>query len=570
MSIPLPQAGDLFEGRYRVEAEIGEGGFSRVFRARDESDGHAVALKILVPAQIDNGGGAPAYQSDVVERFLREARVLENVREGHAIQLLNHGKTAEGVMYMAFEYVNGRSLFEVIRDDGALPAARVANILGQTLQTLQAAHAQGILHRDIKPNNIMVTSTDQVKVLDFGIAKAFADASPGNDLTAAGMLVGTPRYMAPEQLKGTPIGPPADIYSLGILAVEMLTGRKAMRGKDRMAIIEQQLMPQSIMLPPELDIPVRLRDIVNRMVQKDLRVRYNSAAAVLRDLQFWEEAPPQSDDTILGGVDMALLRTPSNEATVLTTVNTAELLRQQAPNPGGDQTVSTAPPNFASWAPMPNPNTPAAPSIALGTHFGPAPASSASTSQLMQFGGPVSNTGQFQQPNQLGSGQYPQAQYPQPGSGQYPQAKYGSGQHPQAHYPQPGSGQYPQAQPPNASGSGQFPTAGFGTGNYPAQAWSEANYGNIPATTPKPAAFVPNTQQKVLLGVSLFVPGLAHVLIGQTKKGIIIFVAVFLTVGLIYLVSIVVAFDAYLVLRAQQYREVGEFEILPDSKAFFG
>ena len=561
--------GSTFLDRYRIDHVLGRGAYAKVFRAHQLDLGRDVALKVLSPMT-----NRPDKMAEARLRFEREAKLVARLQDPHTIHLFDWGHSPDGDMYMATELVDGKTLHDVWVDGDPMPWQRAVHIVVQVLYSLQEAHSLGVLHRDIKPSNIMLFDRpgrpDQVKVLDFGIAKAFADASPSNDLTAAGMLVGTPRYMAPEQLKGTPIGPPADIYSLGILAVEMLTGRKAMRGKDRMAIIEQQLMPQSIMLPLELDIPVRLRDIVNRMVQKDLRVRYNSAAAVLRDLQFWEEAPPQSDDTVLGGVDMALLGTPSNEATVLTTVNTAELLRHHSPNPGGDQTVSTAPPNFASWAPTPNPNTPAAPSIALGTHFGPAPSSSASTSQLMQFSGPVSNTGQFQQPNQLGSGQYPQAQYPQPGSGQYPQAQYGSGQHPQAHYPQPGSGQYPQAQPPNASGSGQFPTAGFQTGNYPAQAWSEANYGNIPATTPKPSAFVPNTQQKVLLGVSLFVPGLAHVLIGQTKKGIIIFVAVFLTVGLIYLVSIVVAFDAYLVLRAQQYRVVGEFEILPDSKAFFG
>lgn len=554
MNIPLPKAGDLFEGRYRVESEIGEGGFSRVFAARDERNGTRVALKILVPAKIDHGGESPTYQNDIVERFSREARVLKNVREGHAIQLLNHGQTRDGVLFMVFEFVDGRSLFEVIRDEGALAPQRVASFLQQTLQTLQAAHAQGILHRDIKPNNIMVTARDQIKVLDFGIAKAFTDQAPGNDLTAAGTLVGTPRYMAPEQLRGMPIGPPADLYALGVLGVEMLTGRKAMRGKDRMAIIEQQLMPQSIVLPADLDIPVRLRDIVNRMVQKDLRVRYASAAAVLRDLQFWQDANPQSDDTILGNVGVELLRTPSSDATVLTTVKTADLMKlhhSQHP-PEGDQTVATAPPQPASWAPTPNQNPTSPPPIALGTHFGPAPTSGASTSQLMQFG-----SGQFRQPQQTGQFSHPQGR--------------------------------PTTGPHQQPGSGPYPTPGVGSGNYPAQAWSKVNYGDVPAAqsetpfvpstqqktsfvpnTQQKTPFVPNTQQKVLLGVSLFIPGLAHVMIGQTKKGTLLFLTIFLTVGLLYVVSIVVAFDAYLVLRAQRYRAVGEFEFLPDSKMFFG
>ncbi len=532
MNISLPQIGELFESRYRIDAEIGEGGFSRVFRATDQSDGRIVALKVLVPAVINNGTEAPTYQGDIAERFLREARVLQNIQEGHTIQLLNHGNTPEGTLYMVFEFVDGKSLFETIRDEGALPADLVADVLSQILQTLQAAHSQGILHRDIKPNNLMITLSRQVKVLDFGIAKAFADASPGNDLTGVGMLVGTPRYMAPEQLKGHQMGPAADLYSLGVVAVEMLTGKKAMRGKDRMDIIQQQLMPQSIKVPVELDIPYHLREIVDRMLQKDLRVRYASAAAVLRDLQFWNQEAPQSDDTVLGNVDMELLRSPSGDATVLTTVNTAELQRIQQASTNEDRTVATTASNFAAaWGPSPN-TAATAPPIALGTNFGPAPASSASTSQIMQ---------------QFGSGHFPQPQQ----SEQFPQ--------------QWGTGQFPQQ-------ARQQAPAGYGSGNYPIQAPAASDYGNIsPNLTQNlpTAGFSLTSQQKILLAVSFFIPGLAHVMFGQTKKGILIFLAVLLTAGILYILSLAVVFDAYLVLRAQQYREVGEFEILPDSKSFF-
>lgn len=484
MTTVLPQPGDLFETRYRIEAEIGQGGFSRVFRALDESQNRTVALKVLVPAKIDNGGGPPVYQSDLADRFLREARVLENVREGHAIQLLNHGRASSGVLFMVFEYVDGKNLFDIIKDYGALPPDQVADILQQTLQTLQAAHSQGILHRDIKPNNIMITTSGQVKVLDFGIAKAFGDASPGNDLTAAGMLVGTPRYMAPEQLRGQPIGPAADVYALGILGVEMLSGRKAMRGKDRMDIIQQQLMPQSVQLPPEVDVPRRLREIVDRMVQKDVRLRYASAAAVLRDLQFWNELEPVGDDTVLGTVNLDHLQADTRRA-----------LEPHAP----------------------------APNLALGTQFGKQPASNASMSQIMhQFG-----TGQFQQ---LPASPPPQQQW--------------------------GTGQF-QAQ------------QAFGSGPYPAQSWAEANYGNI-APTPTPTTpFEPTREQKILLGVSLLIPGLAHVMIGQVKKGVAFFILLFLSFGLLYMVSILIAFDAFLVLRAQKTRDVAEFEFFPDSKSFF-
>lgn len=516
MNISLPQIGELFEARYRIDAEIGAGGFSRVFRAIDAADGRIVALKILVPAKIHNDQDIPKYQGDLAERFLREARVLQNIQEGHTIQLLNHGNTANGVLFMVFEYVDGKSIFDTIRDEGALPAEMVAGILSQILQTLQAAHAQGILHRDIKPNNLMITASRQVKVLDFGIAKAFADASPSNDLTNAGTLVGTPRYMAPEQLKGLQVGPAADLYSLGVVAVEMLTGRKAMSGKDRMEIIQKQLMPQSITVPVDLEIPYHLREIVDRMLQKDTRLRYASASAVLRDLQFWNQEVPQSDDTILGSVDMDLLRSPSGDATVLTTVNTAELARLQDVAKNEDQTVATSVSDLpGAWTPTPNPTGSAAP-IPMGSNFGPTPKSEASTSQDMR---------------QYGSGQFPQQ------TGQFSQ--------------QWRTGQFPQQAPQHAVL--QAPTD------------VTPNFASI-QTAP---GFSLSQRQKLLLVASFFIPGLAHVMIGQTKKGVLIFLAVFLTAGILYIGSLAVVFDAYLVLRAQQYRTVGEFEILPDSRAFF-
>ena len=305
-----PITGALFEGRYRIGKLIGEGGFSRVYHAVDP-EGRPVALKLLVPDP--DGEGSAAYARQLDERFLREARLLEQLRDPHTITMYDFGRSADGVPYMVFEYLEGQSLFAILRDSGALSVDRAVNVLRQTLLGLQAAHCAGILHRDIKPNNIMVMGPlphgqphaqppqERVKLLDFGIAKAYGDQTliPGNELTATGTLVGTPRYMSPEQLRdttsGVSLGPASDLYSLGLVAIEMLTGRKLIAMRDRVRLIEAHLSPKPFRIPPGVEVPPGLRAVIHRMVEKDLEARYRSAAEVLRDLADWRTA---SDPTV--------------------------------------------------------------------------------------------------------------------------------------------------------------------------------------------------------------------------------------------------------------------------------
>ncbi len=292
MTAKFPTPGELFEETYRIEAILGSGGFARVYRAVEIGLNRPVALKILRPmttsaqseSQRDN------YLETLMERFQREAFMLSRLRSSFTVNLYKYGKTDDGLLYMALEYIDGLSLAEILRAGKPLPPERAVKVLQQVLMSLQEAHMMGMLHRDLKPANIMVYEhlgqRDQVKLLDFGIAKLVTDsgAEHEKDLTGDGTLIGTPRYMSPEQIQGTQIGPPADIYALGLVAFEMLTGERAIAGDSSIQIIGKQLAPQSFMLPEGDGVPAGLRYVINKMMEKDLAFRYETCDAVVLDL----------------------------------------------------------------------------------------------------------------------------------------------------------------------------------------------------------------------------------------------------------------------------------------------
>lgn len=282
----FPKSGELFEGRYRVGPMIGAGGFARVYRAHQEDLGREVALKILTPGEEGN------YDEKLVERFNQEARVVSKLRDPHTITMFDYGRTDTGLLYMVFEYVNGVSLSKLIATDAPLAPVRAVKILRQVLSSLEEAHALGMLHRDIKPGNIMVFEhvgrPDQVKLLDFGIAK-MTGSQVKADLTADGALIGTPRYMSPEQIRGEDLSPRSDVYSMGLVAYELLMGRKAIESNSSVTIIGKQLDPTSFALPPMTNVPEGLRRVVNKMMAKDVEQRFRTCSEVLEALETWDE-----------------------------------------------------------------------------------------------------------------------------------------------------------------------------------------------------------------------------------------------------------------------------------------
>ena len=281
----FPRLGETFQERYRLDQVIGQGGYARVYRAHQLDLGRDVAIKVLRPAA-RNGSKA----EEAARRFEREAKLVSQLRDPHTITVFDYGRTENGGLYMVTEFVHGTNLLDFLGTGGALAPGRAAAMTLGVLYSLQEAHERGILHRDIKPANVMVYELrgrpDQVKLLDFGIAKAFEDGSEGGAdsmavaLTGQGRVVGSPGYMSPEQIRGESLTPSSDLYSLGLVFYEMLTGSRAIMADDLRAAF-RQIDEFPILLPQDLDIPEELREVVHKMIRKKVDERYQTTDEVI-------------------------------------------------------------------------------------------------------------------------------------------------------------------------------------------------------------------------------------------------------------------------------------------------
>ena len=232
-----PIIGLIVDGRYKVAEMIGEGGMGKVYLAEHVDIGKRVALKVLHPSY--------SRMPDLVERFRREARAASKIGHPHIVDVTDSGTTADGSAYFVMEFLEGVELGGVIEREGALEVARAVRIAQQICRALAAAHASGIIHRDLKPENIFLTirdgTADFVKVLDFGIAKTTeAEEARERKLTSPGMAMGTPEYMAPEQAAGRPADARCDVYALGAILYEMLTGVPPYQGDNFMEILTKK------------------------------------------------------------------------------------------------------------------------------------------------------------------------------------------------------------------------------------------------------------------------------------------------------------------------------------------
>ncbi|HEV7557573.1 MAG TPA: serine/threonine-protein kinase [Kofleriaceae bacterium] len=250
--------GQMLNNRFLVEAKIGEGGFSTVYRGVQIATGRKVALKLLHTEK--------SHNEDMVARFRREAKMLCNLHDPHTITTYDFDRTPDGTLYIAMELLAGKSLAAVYNDEAPLAWERVLRIVREMCSSLAEAHARGIVHRDLKPENVFLESWPEhpefVKVLDFGIAKPMRSTEPDMELTQVGETLGTLAYMSPEQLMSSPLDGQSDIYSLGVLAYEMMTGRLPYpEAHGPVAMITAQLMgapppPSSIQpnIPTEVDL----------------------------------------------------------------------------------------------------------------------------------------------------------------------------------------------------------------------------------------------------------------------------------------------------------------------------
>ncbi len=265
--------GTLLDARYRLDAQIGVGGMSTVYRAFDQVLEREVAIKLL--------NREIARDSDQLERFRREARAVAQLSDPHIVGVIDAGED-EGHPYIVFEFVEGETLKQRIRRAGRLPIPEAVAYAIEIARALGVAHARGIVHRDVKPQNVLIDAEGGARVTDFGIARSLEE----DGLTADGRVLGTTDYVSPEQALGNPVTPQSDLYSLGVVLFEMLTGEVPFRGETQVAVAMKHVrdeLPDVLIRRPECS--AALAAIVDRATAKDLAVRYLDDADLIADLE---------------------------------------------------------------------------------------------------------------------------------------------------------------------------------------------------------------------------------------------------------------------------------------------
>jgi serine/threonine protein kinase len=303
-------SGSEIDGRYRIVELIGEGGMGKVYLAEHVEIGKRVALKVLHPSY--------SRMPDLVERFRREARAASKIGHPNIVDVTDSGTTADGSVYFVMEYLEGVELGSVIEREGALDVYRGLKIAGQICRALSAAHAVGIIHRDLKPENIFLIArdgaADVVKVLDFGIAKTTeAEAARERRLTSPGMAMGTPEYMAPEQAAGRPADARTDVYALGAIMYEMVTGVPPYEGDNFMEILTKKATTDP---PPPVTIRSELPAQVSDLVMAAMARQPESRPQTMEALEY------ELNKCLAGrGVAVAQILGMTTDATVVASLN---------------------------------------------------------------------------------------------------------------------------------------------------------------------------------------------------------------------------------------------------------
>ena len=292
----------LFDGRYRIVRKLGSGGMADVYLAEDEDLGRRIAIKIL--------NDRHANDESFVERFRREAKNAAGLSHPNIVSIYDRGE-AEGTYYIAMEYLDGRSLKELVVARGPLPISDAIDATRQVLAALRFAHRKGVVHRDIKPHNVMADADGRLKVTDFGIARAGV-----SQMTEAGSIIGTAQYLSPEQARGAPVDQRSDLYSVGVVLYEMLTGTTPFSGESPVEIAMKHLSdpprPPSVERP---DIPPDLDMIVLRALAKNPDDRFQTAEEMDAELERVSRGAGVSTQTadaataVLSGAELAEART---------------------------------------------------------------------------------------------------------------------------------------------------------------------------------------------------------------------------------------------------------------------
>ena len=278
--------GSTFAGRYQVVEELGHGGMGRVYKVLDTRIGEKIALKLIRPEAV--------LDRKAVERFSNELKLARKIRHKNICQMFDLGED-QGTRYITMEYIHGEDLKQLIRKVGRLSPGQAIGVARQVCDGLEEAHKLGVVHRDLKPQNIMIDEDGNARIMDFGIARSLS----GKGITGAGVMIGTPEYMSPEQVEGKETDQRSDIYSLGVILYEMATGRVPFEGDTPFTIgVKHKSEPPKD--PRELNsqLPQDLSRLILRCLEKDKNARYQTAAEVGTELEKIEKGIPTTDRVV--------------------------------------------------------------------------------------------------------------------------------------------------------------------------------------------------------------------------------------------------------------------------------
>ena len=268
--------GQVLEGRYRIERKVGEGGMSFVYLATDVAVQERYAIKVL--------SAALSQDANAMARLRREAALGMRLAHPNVCHIMRLGETADGLVYVVMPFIEGEVLADRTNRLGQIPLADAARFVGDIAAGLQVAHQLKIIHRDLKPENVMISTrrngTESAVVMDFGLAKERRAGAELQKLTATGIILGTPEFMSPEQLRGKPLDPRSDIYALSLVTFEMLTGKLPFQGRTQQELMVARLRsePTSVReLRPDLEIPEAVERVLVRALQRDPNARYQTA-----------------------------------------------------------------------------------------------------------------------------------------------------------------------------------------------------------------------------------------------------------------------------------------------------
>jgi len=290
------QPGVLFGGRYEILGVLGQGGMGAVYKARDRELDRLIALKVIRPEL--------ATDPAILARFKQELILSRNITHKNVVRIFDLGE-AEGIRFISMEYIDGEDLRTILRRDGKFAPQEAIAVVEQVCRALDSAHSEGVIHRDLKPQNIMRDKNGRIVVMDFGLARSLGDSG----LTQTGALVGTLEYMSPEQAMGSALDQRSDIFSVGLIFFELLTGKAPYKADTAIASLMKRTREDAQSASDvEASVPKSLSAIVSRCLEREPSNRYHSAVELLQQLTTWEANPNISAETLSQMIPHAIIR----------------------------------------------------------------------------------------------------------------------------------------------------------------------------------------------------------------------------------------------------------------------